>query len=133
MRLLALLVLSALLSACVYKIDVEQGNFVTTDLVEKLKSGMTKNQVKQVLGTPLLSDVFHADRWDYYFDNSKGGRKLAHKRFTVFFKDDKLVSFTGDVNPPLPPPTRVSAEPAPAPAAPAPAAPAPPQAPPPAK
>jgi len=130
MRLLALLVLSALLSACVYKIDVEQGNFVTTDLVEKLKSGMTKNQVKQLLGTPLLSDVFHADRWDYYFDNSKGGRKLAHKRFTVFFKDDKLVSFTGDVNPPLPPPTRGSAEPAPAPAAPAPA---PPQAPPPAK
>jgi outer membrane protein assembly factor BamE len=131
MRLPALIIAAALLSGCVYKIDVEQGNFVTTDLVEKLKPGMTKAQVKLILGTPLLSDVFHADRWDYYFDNAKGGKGLAHKRLTVLFKDDKLASFTGDANPPLPPPTRTSAEPAPA--APAPAAPAPTQAPPSAK
>jgi outer membrane protein assembly factor BamE len=129
MRLPALLIIAALLSGCVYKIDVEQGNFVTTDLVEKLKPGMTKNQVKLLLGTPLLTDVFHADRWDYYFDNAKRGKKVAHKRLTVLFKDDKLVSFTGDANPPLPPPTRLSPEPAPA----APAPPAPAQAPPPPK
>jgi len=129
MRLPALLIIAALLSGCVYKIDVEQGNFVTTDLVDKLKPGMTKSQVKLILGTPLLTDVFHADRWDYYFDNAKRGKEVAHKRLTVFFKDDKLVSFTGDANPPLPPPTRLSAEPAPA----APAPPAPAQAPPPAK
>ncbi|HET9472218.1 MAG TPA: outer membrane protein assembly factor BamE, partial [Usitatibacter sp.] len=126
MRLPALLIIAALLSGCVYKIDVEQGNFVTTDLVEKLKPGMTKGQVKQLLGTPLVTDIFHADRWDYYFDNAKAGKHLAHKRLTVRFKDDKLVSFDGDANPPLPPPTRAPAEPAPA-------APAPTQAPPPAK
>jgi outer membrane protein assembly factor BamE len=133
MRLPALIIAAALLSGCVYKIDVEQGNFVTTDLVEKLKPGMTKAQVKLILGTPLLSDVFHADRWDYYFDNAKGGKGLAHKRLTVLFKDDKLASFTGDANPPLPPPTRAPAEPASAAPVPAPAAPAPTQAPPPAK
>ena len=126
MRLSALLIAAALLSGCVYKIDVEQGNFVTTDLVEKLKPGMTKNQVKLLLGTPLVTDIFHADRWDYYFDNAKGGKHLAHKRLTVFFKDDKVVSFEGDANPPLPPPTRITADPASA-------APAPTQAPPPAK
>ena len=126
MRLPALLIIAALLSGCVYKIDVEQGNFVTTDLVEKLTPGMTKNQVKLLLGTPLVTDIFHADRWDYYFDNAKGGKRLAHKRLTVFFKDDKMVSFTGDANPPLPPPTRSAPEAAPA-------APAPPQAAPPAK
>ncbi len=109
MRLPALILVAVLATACVHKIDVEQGNYVTTDLVEKLKPGMTKAQVKQLLGTPLLSDIFHADRWDYYFDNAKGGKQVAHKRLTIYFKDDKLASFTGDANPPLPPPTNPQA------------------------
>ncbi len=109
MRLPALILVAVLAAACVHKIDVEQGNYVTTDLVEKLKPGMTKAQVKQLLGTPLLSDIFHADRWDYYFDNKMGGKPVASKRLTIHFKDDKLVSFTGDANPPLPPPTNPQA------------------------
>ena len=106
MRLPALILVAVLAAACVHKIDVEQGNYVTTDLVEKLKPGMTKAQVKQLLGTPLLTDIFHADRWDYYFDNAKSGKQVGHKRLTVFFKGDTLASFTGDANPPLPPATR---------------------------
>src|SRR5512140_1323745 len=98
MRLPALLIAAALLSGCVHKIDVEQGNFVTQDLVEKLKPGMTKNQVKLLLGTPLINDNSHADRWAFSFDNAKSGKHLAHKRLTVLFKDDKLVSFSGDAN-----------------------------------
>jgi outer membrane protein assembly factor BamE len=109
---LALLVLTATLAAaCVHKIDVEQGNFVTTDMVDKLQPGMTKAQVKQILGTPLLSDVFHANRWDYYFDNAKSGKHLAHKKLTIVFRDDKLESVTGDANPPLPPPKRLEPPP----------------------
>ena len=113
MRIPALILCATLAAACVHKIDVEQGNYVTQDLVDQLKPGMTRAQVKGILGTPLLADVFHANRWDYYFDNSKGGKKLAHKRLTVVFQDDKLASWTGDANPPLPPPTNLQASPPP--------------------
>jgi outer membrane protein assembly factor BamE len=109
MRLLPLFVAALLAAGCIYKIDIEQGNYVTSDLVAKLKPGMTKAQVKEVLGTPLLSDMFHNDRWDYYFDNAKRGRSVDHKKFVVLFKDDKLVSWAGDTNPPPPPPTNPNA------------------------
>jgi len=112
MRLHAFILLAALTAGCVHKIDVEQGNFVTTDMVEKLKPGMSKAQVKMILGTPLLTDIFHADRWDYYFDNAKAGKPLAHKKLTIVFRDDKLEHVTGEANPPLPPPTRTQAAPA---------------------
>jgi outer membrane protein assembly factor BamE len=130
MRILVLILCAALAAACVHKIDVEQGNYVTQDLVDQLKPGMTRAQVKGVLGTPLLTDIFHANRWDYYFDNARRGKSVANKKLTVVFQDDKLASWTGDANPPLPPPTNLQAspppvapaqEPAPAPA-PAPAA-----------
>ena len=111
MRLPALVLAAVLAAACVHKIDVEQGNFVTTDQVERLKPGMTKAQVKQILGTPLLADIFHSNRWDYYFDNAKSGKHLAHKKLTVVFRDEKLESVTGDANPPLPPPKRLEPPP----------------------
>jgi outer membrane protein assembly factor BamE len=106
MRFLAIAAASALISGCafVHKIDVQQGNYVTEDVVAKLKTGMTKTEVRQTLGTALLADVFHADRWDYYFSSVKGGKSQDRKRFSVFFKDDKVVSFSGDVQPPAPPP-----------------------------
>jgi outer membrane protein assembly factor BamE len=114
MRFIALAFSCLLASGCgpfVYKIDVQQGNYVTQDVVAKMKAGMTKAEVRQVLGTPLLNDVFHADRWDYYYSSEKGGRADGRKRFTVLFKDDKVVSFGGDAHPPAPPP--VGAAPAP--------------------
>ena len=104
MRLLLPLVLIASLCGCVYKIDVQQGNLVTQELVDKLKPGMTKAEVKMVLGTPLLNDVFHADRWDYYFSQVKRFNPAERKRFTVVFKDDKVVSFEGNAHPPGPAP-----------------------------
>jgi outer membrane protein assembly factor BamE len=106
MRLLAFAVLCATLSACnfPYRIDVQQGNYVTEDLVARLKPGMTRAEVKQLLGTPLLSDVFHGNRWDYYFSNVKGGRAQDRKRLSIFFKDDKVESFQGNAQPPAAPP-----------------------------
>ena len=106
MRFLATTFLALALGACgfVHKIDVQQGNYVTEDVVAKVKNGMTKAEVRQVLGTPLLVDAFHANRWDYYFSNVKGGRAQDNKRFTVMFENDRVVSFGGTVHPPGPPP-----------------------------
>ena len=95
---------AVLVAGCVYRIDIQQGNYVTQDQVQKLKTGMTRTEVRQALGTPLLQDVFHADRWDYYFSHAKGGKAADRKLFSVHFKDDKLASFTGEVQPPAPPP-----------------------------
>ncbi len=125
MRLLVTLLASLALAGCVYKIDVQQGNYVTQDVVAKLKKGMTKSEVKQLLGTPLLSDAFHANRWDYFFSNVKGGKPEDRTRLTVFFEEDKLVSVMGDVRPAA---AAQAAPKAAAPAAPAPAKAAPAQA-----
>jgi outer membrane protein assembly factor BamE len=97
MRILAPLLIAATLSGCglVYRIDVQQGNYVTQDLVARLKPGMTKPEVKQLLGTPLLSDVFHANQWDYYFSNVKGGKAEDRSRLSVYFENDKVARFTG--------------------------------------
>lgn len=113
MRFLAILAVITLVAGCgfVHRIDIQQGNYVTEDLVARLKEGMSKSEVRQVLGTPLLSDAFHADRWDYYFSQAKGGKPQDRKLFSVFFKEDKVVSFTGQVHPPAPPP--VGAKPSP--------------------
>ena len=105
MRSLAIAVACAvLLGGCVYRIDVQHGNYVTQDVAAKMKTGMSRTEVRALLGTPLLSDVFHNDRWDYYFSHSKAAKGAERKLFSVFFKDDKVESFTGDVQPPAPPP-----------------------------
>ena len=80
----------------VYKIDVNQGNFITQDLVEKLKTGQTKPQVRLILGTPLVADAFHANRWDYVFRYESGGRVLEERKFNVQFQDDKLAKWGGE-------------------------------------
>ncbi|MGZ5034668.1 MAG: outer membrane protein assembly factor BamE [Usitatibacter sp.] len=114
MRLLASLAVCTFLAACglAYKIDVQQGNYVTEDNVAKLKVGMTKAEVKQLLGTPLLSDVFHANRWDYYFSNVKGRKAEDRKRLTIHFLDEKVTSFAGNAQPAAPPPVGQPAAPA---------------------
>ena len=106
MRFLAILAVCMLVAGCgfVHRIDVQQGNYVTQDAVAKLKNGMTKAEVRLALGTPLLTDAFHANRWDYYFSNVKGGKAEDRKRFSVFFENDKVVSFAGTAQPPAPPP-----------------------------
>ena len=109
MRLPAALLAAFLLSGCglVYTLDVQQGNYVTTDLAAKLKVGMTGG-VRTLLGTPLLIDAFHPNRWDYYFSNVKGGKADNRTRLSVFFENDKVASFTGEARPALPPPVGAS-------------------------
>jgi outer membrane protein assembly factor BamE len=97
----------------VHRIDIQQGNYVTADAVAKVKAGMTRTEVRQALGTPLLADVFHANRWDYYFSQVKGGKTAERKLFSVHFKDDKVVEFGGSTQPPAPPPVGSTQRPAP--------------------
>lgn len=80
------------LSACtVHKIDIQQGNVITQEMFEKLKIGMEKNRVENTLGTPLISDPFHRERWDYVYFYKAGDtdeRQSAH--LTVYFENDLL-------------------------------------------
>lgn len=123
MRLPAIVAACAfLVGGCVYRIEIQQGNYVTQDQVQKLKAGMTRTEVRQALGTPLLQDVFHADRWDYYFSQVRGKNPDDRKLFSVYFKEDKVASFTGEVQPAAPPPVGVPPPPGLPQAAPPPAA-----------
>ena len=110
MRIIAVLLLSLAAAGCVYKIDVQQGNYITQDLVDRLKPGMTKAEVKGILGTPLLTDAFHADRWDYYFSNKPHRMPLETARVSITFKDEKLVSVEGAGRPPGTSPSRSAPE-----------------------
>ncbi|HWZ48984.1 MAG TPA: outer membrane protein assembly factor BamE [Herbaspirillum sp.] len=78
-----------------YKIDIQQGNFVSAEMLAQLKEGMTRDQVRFVLGTPLLTDIFHADRWDYDFRLTKGNGEIIASRVSVFFNGDSLAKWEG--------------------------------------
>ena len=80
-----------------YRIEIQQGNFISPEMVAQLKPGMSKEQVRLALGTPLLNDVFHADRWDYVFWRERPGAKREQRKLTVFFEDGKLTRLDGDV------------------------------------
>lgn len=81
-----------------YKIDVQQGNLLTQEMASQLKVGQTKEQVRFILGTPVLVDMFHADRWDYIYRLKKGSGEVEVRKFSAFFdKNDKLTRIAGDV------------------------------------
>lgn len=101
------LIMTALLSGCgsnfgfpgVYRIDVEQGNIVTEEMVEQLKLGMTRRQVRFVMGTPLIEDTFHPDRWDYRYTVRNGLKTIDENRVSVFFDGDLLSGVAGTMLP----------------------------------
>jgi outer membrane protein assembly factor BamE len=80
-----------------YRIDVRQGNYVTQDMVARLKPGMSRDQVRFALGSPLVADMFHANRWDYVYRFEPGRGEVQLRRLVVFFEDNKLVRVGGDV------------------------------------
>ena len=83
----------------VYKIDINQGNYLSQDMVDKLKVGMTRQQVRLVLGTPLVTSAFRDNRWDYVYEFSRQGKVREHRQFTAWFADDKLARWEGDEMP----------------------------------
>lgn len=90
-----------------YTLDIQQGVVIDEEMVGRLKTGMTRTQVGYVLGTPLLADPFHANRWDYVYYTRKKGKLSQPHNLTVFFKDNKLERYETDYA--FPPPTAAAA------------------------
>lgn len=86
-------------TSLIYRPTIQQGNVVTQEQVNQLQPGMSKRQVRFLLGTPMLTDVFHANRWDYAFTQGVGSRPTERRRVTVFFEQDRLARISGDLRP----------------------------------
>src|SRR3981189_237649 len=83
--------LAALASGCVYRINIQQGNYLDQTAVEQVKAGMTRSQVRYLLGTPMVADSFNKERWDYIYYLKKGrSPHAASRRVTVYFDGDKV-------------------------------------------
>ncbi len=116
----ASLSINLLLSACaVYKIDVQQGNVVTQEMIAQLQWSMPAQKVRFIMGTPLIIDVFHPKRWDYVYSFQPGGGKRVQRHIALFFDDnDRLIKIKGDVKvgarktqQPTPPPYELDNQP----------------------
>lgn len=84
----------------VYKIDIQQGNVVTQDMIDQLKPGMTRRQVRFIMGNPLIVDTFHANRWDYLYSIQPGGGQRQQERVSLMFNaNDQLIGLNGDFRP----------------------------------
>ena len=105
MRRIPLFALAFLAAGCSYvpnltphRMEIQQGNFITQEMVVQLKPGMTRDQVRFALGTPLVSDLFHGDRWDYIFVRQRANSpEVERRRISVFFEADKLTRIEGDI------------------------------------
>lgn len=96
-RLSVLGAFAALASGCVYRMDIQQGNYLEGKTVDQLQVGMTRSQVRYLLGTPMVPDLFDKDRWDYLYYFQRGRLKRPEQRHVVvYFKDDKVANFDRD-------------------------------------
>jgi outer membrane protein assembly factor BamE len=82
-----------------YRMEIQQGNHVSKDAVDRLKPGMTKEQVRFVLGTPLVTDIFHANRWDYPYYRDRTDSAREEGRLVLFFDEGKLARVEGEALP----------------------------------
>lgn len=102
------IVVSLMLTACetiltnlpgVYTIDIEQGNMIDQAMVDQLRPNMSKRQVLYIMGSPMLTDTFHEQRWDYLYSDQPGGEERSQKRISLYFKGDNLTGVQGDFRP----------------------------------
>jgi outer membrane protein assembly factor BamE len=83
----------------VYRLDIEQGNMIDQSMVDQLRPNMSKPQVLFIMGSPMMIDTFHEQRWDYVFSKAPSGEDRVQKRVTLFFTGDNLTSVQGDFHP----------------------------------
>jgi len=99
---LSILIISLLLSNCsiprIFQVVISQGNLVDQEMLDKLEIGMTESQVKFVMGTPLISDTFYPDRWDYFTSVTQGDNTYTNQKITLYFENNKLVSWEGKID-----------------------------------
>ena len=80
-----------------HKIDIQQGNVIDQEMLNKLQPGMDKKQVKFIMGTPVLVDPFHNERWEYIYSFQEGGKVREQRHITLHFENDKLAYISGDI------------------------------------
>jgi outer membrane protein assembly factor BamE len=98
LRAIALLVASLFLVACIYKIDVQQGNLLKDTDIERVQVGMTRSQVQFLLGTPMVADSFHRNRWDYAYYLKHGRTREVERRWlVVYFESERVTRIERDV------------------------------------
>jgi outer membrane protein assembly factor BamE len=98
--LLSVLILSSCSIPRIFQVVISQGNLVDQEMLDKLEIGMTESQVKFVMGTPLISDTFYPNRWDYFTSVTQGENSYTNQKITLYFKDNKLVSWEGEIDTP---------------------------------
>jgi len=82
--------IALILTACAHKIDIQQGNVITEEKLSKVHEGMEQHQIRQILGTPMLIDPFHPERWDYYYSMKPGRDPVIRYRATLYFVNEHL-------------------------------------------
>ena len=108
-RIASAVIVALTLAGCagfgVHRIDIQQGNLITQEQLAKVKPGMSRQDVKNALGTPLMQDVFHANRWDYYFTNEMStkygpfGREFQKYHVTILFEKEMVAKIDGVASP----------------------------------
>lgn len=83
----------------IYKIDIRQGNYIDQEMIDRLRPGMTRRQVQFVLGTPLISDPFHQDRWDYLYRFKSGDGEIIQRHVTLYFEGERLARIENEMGP----------------------------------
>jgi outer membrane protein assembly factor BamE len=105
---LSLLTSLTLVSSCstilnnlpgVYKLEIQQGNIIEQSMVDQLRPGMNKRQVVYIMGSPMLDDVFHKNRWDYFYYDKPDGEDKVQKQLSLYFENDQIVGVQGDFRP----------------------------------
>ena len=95
------LLVSIFLTSCsipkTYEVVISQGNLVDQKMIDKLEVGMTESQVKFVMGTPLVSDTFYPNRWDYFTSVTQGSKTYTEQKITLYFEDNKLARWDGEL------------------------------------
>lgn len=101
---LKIIPLLLLISGCsipkIYQVVISQGNLVDQEMLDKLEVGMTESQVKFVMGTPLISDTFYPNRWDYFTSVTQGDKTYTNQKITLFFEENKLIKWEGEIDSP---------------------------------
>lgn len=105
--LTTVLLSAAVLAGCttlkfpgVHRVEVQQGNIINQDMIDQLRPGLTRSQVRYIMGTPMISDSFHQNRWDYFYSIRKQDGTELREQVTIYFDDnDQLTHMTGDYLP----------------------------------
>ena len=94
----------------VYKLEIQQGNIIEQSMVDQLRPGMNKRQVAYIMGSPMLDDVFHKNRWDYFYYDKPDGEDKVQKQLSLYFENDQIVGVQGDFKPSSVPVVKPSTE-----------------------